>query len=186
MNDDDWVVLKPDLRLRRSLHADGEFTDHAEGYGTYDVHIDAELVDGRYEIRSLTLSPRDGARPIDGALLRRVRLLEVMEGIMHNSKFELADGSEYVPHYEFSLTVEERGGKREFVVTPTLLVPVGRMAERVKILETARLYTIGNAFIQKGLHHSASALGVTSRTTARWVQVAREQGLLDSVTGTEQ
>lgn len=139
----------------------------------------ASWANGRYEIDSVEVIRQEGADPIDGGVLRGVRVAQAFEYLMHNADYiELADGTPYKFPYSFDLSFDD--GKGEFIITPTLEVSINREdAEKTRLLEAARLYAIATAYGSRSLYLVANVLGITQRTASRLILKARDMGLLD-------
>lgn len=175
-----YVSVKPDLRLPKEISGVGTFGDQS-----YGVRFSASLADGRYEIDSMEVTRRKGADPIDGGVLRSVRVAQAFEYLMHNAdaedndnKIQLEDGEPYKLPYKFELSFDE--GKSEIAITPTLKVPIKlEYANKVRLLEAARIHAIATAYGARPLLLVAEVLGITQRTASRLILKAREQGLLD-------
>jgi hypothetical protein len=176
-----YVSVKPDLRLPKKISGTAEYGDQS-----YRLHVEALWNEGEreYEIESLKVirgTKRNGQRadPIDGAVLRGVRVAQAFEYLMHNTKdILLDDGTTYQFPYQFELSLE--GDKHELVITPTLTVPIQKAeADRIRILEAARIHAIASAYGVRALRLVMEVLGLQQRAASRLIEKAREQGLLD-------
>ena len=170
----EYAEVKPDLRLPREISGTGTFDD-----SSYDVDFEASWVNDRYEIDSVKVARKSGADPIDGGVLRSVRVAQAFEGLMHNATdIQLEDGTPYKFPYDFELSYEDE--KAELIITPTLTVPINlEKADKIRLLEAARLHTIATAYGVRSLYLVASVLGIQHRTASRLILKAREQGFLD-------
>lgn len=169
-----YVSVKPDLRLPREISGTGTYGD-----SSYAVKFNASWADGRYEIDSVEVVRQKGADPIDGGVLRGVRVAQAFEYLMHSADdIQLADGTPYKLPYDFDLSFDE--GKSEITITPTLRVSINREeAEKSRLREAARVYSIATAYGARSLYVVANVLGITQRTASRLILKAREVGLLD-------
>lgn len=170
----EYVHVKPDLRLPRAISGTSEFQELG-----YDVAFEASWVEDRYEIDTVKVIRKKGADPIDGGVLRSVRVAQAFEALMHNAKgIQLEDGTPYKFPYDFDLSFE--GDKPEILITSTMTVPISvEEGDKVRLLEAARLHTIATAYGVRSLFLVASVLGVQHRTASRLILKARQQGLLD-------
>lgn len=176
-----YVSVKPDLRLPKKISGTAEYGDQS-----YQLHIDALWDEGesKYEIEALKVMRKtkpDGERAasIDGAVLRGVRVAQAFEHLMHNAKdILLEDGTTYKFPYAFDLVWD--GDKHELVIRPTLTVPIQKAeADRVRMLEAARIHAIASAYGVRALRLVMEVLGLQQRAASRLIEKAREQGLLD-------
>lgn len=170
----EYVHVKPDLRLPREISGTGEFGD-----SSYNVEFEASWLGDHYEIDSVKVIRNKGADPIDGGVLRSVRVAQAFEYLMHNAKdIQLEDGTPYELPYDFDLSIE--GDKPEILITSTLTVPISiEKADKIRLLEAARIHTIATAYGVRSLFLVASVLGIQHRTASRLILKARQQGLLD-------
>lgn len=175
-----YVSVKPDLRLPKKISGTGTYGD-----SSYAVKFKASWADGRYEIDSVEVVRQKGADPIDGGVLRGVRVAQAFEYLMHSAGAEgndngiqLADGTPYNFPYKFALSFDD--GKGEITITPTLEVSINREdAEKARLLEAARIHSIATAYGVRSLYLVANVLGLTQRTASRLILKAREVGLLE-------
>ena len=176
-----YVEVKPDLRLPTEIAGTAEFGDQS-----FQVHIEAawNAASRKYEIETLKVirgTKRNGekAEPIDGSVLRRVRVAQAFEHLMHNAKnILLDDGTTYEFPYQFELALE--GDKHELVIRPTLQVPIRKgEADRIRMLQAARIHAIASAYGVRALLLVSQVLDLQQRTASRLIEKAREQGLLD-------
>lgn len=176
-----YVSVKPDLRLPKNISGNAKYGDES-----YELEVEA-LWDERgrkYEIETLKVirgTKRDGERaaPIDGAVLRAVRVAQAFEFLMHDTKeILLEDGTPYKFPYQFELSWD--GDTAELVITPTLTVPIQKAeADRIRMLEAARIHAIATAYGVRALRLVMEVLGLQQRAASRLIEKAREQGLLD-------
>jgi hypothetical protein len=176
-----YVSVKPDLRLPRKISGTAKYGDES-----YELEVEAlwNEVERKYEIETLKVSRgtnRDGKRaaPIDGAVLRGVRVAQAFEYLMHNTKdIRLDNGTTYEFPYNFKLSWD--GDKHELVITPTLTVPIQKAdADRIRMLEAARIHALATAYGVRALRLVMEVLGLQQRAASRLIERAREQGLLD-------
>lgn len=176
-----YVAVKPDLRLPKKISGTAEYGDQS-----YQLHIEAVWDEGesKYEIETLkvirgTRPDGETAAPIDGAVLRGVRVAQAFEFLMHNTKdILLDDGKPYDLPYKFKLSLE--GDKRELVITPTLQVPIRKAeGDEMRLLHAARIHAIASAYGVRALRLVMDVLGLQQRAASRLIEKAREQGLLD-------
>jgi hypothetical protein len=176
-----YVSVKPDLRLPKKIQGSTTYGD-----GSYELELEALWnEDARaYEIETLKVirgTTPDGQRaaPVDGAVLRGVRVAQAFEYLMHNTKeILLEDGTTYELPYAFELSWE--GDRHELVITPTVSVPIQKAeADRMRLLHAARIHAIATAYGVRALRLVMEVLGLQQRAASRLIEKAREQGLLD-------
>lgn len=186
-----YVDVKPDLRLPRTISGMSTYGD-----GSYEVEFLASWSDdtAKYEIDSIRVfrAKDSGVAPVDGTTLRAVRVQQAFEGLMHNAQKSdtpilRSDGTPYKFPYEWVLDVVP-GKKAEIVVTPTPQpMPMEKAAaEAERMMQAARLYSIGKAYDVRALALVGSVLGLTQRSAARMIEKARAQGILDAKTSNDE
>ena len=176
-----YVSVKPDLRLPKNISGTAKYGDES-----YELEVEAlwNEAERKYEIETLKVNrgtKPDGERaaPIDGAVLRGVRVAQAFEYLMHNAKnILLEDGTTYELPYEFKLSWD--GDKHELVITPTVSVPIQKAeADKTRMLHAARIHAIASAYGVRALRLVMEVLGLQQRAASRLIEKAREQGLLD-------
>lgn len=176
-----YVKVKPDLKLPTKISGTVEFPDQS-----FQLHIEAALnePDRRYEIETLqvirgTKPNGEKAEAIDGSVLRRVRVAQAFEYLMHQSKdILLEDGTTYELPYRSEWQFD--GDKRELWARSTLQVPIHKgEADQIRMLQAARIHAIASAYGVRALLLVSQVLELQQRTASRLIEKAREQGLLD-------
>jgi hypothetical protein len=166
-----YIKIKPGLKLPVSFTAisDGPLDDHS-------VRISAELNPGsrKYEINEIAVVRDDNTPPLNGTMLRGVRVQDALENIMRSADIRLESGEKYEwPYSDFKVE-----GK---VVTykPKRYVPVGEEGQEVRIRYAAEMYAIARAFGLPELREVTRMLGISQSTATRLMRQARERSLID-------
>lgn len=114
-----------------------------------------------YEIRRLTVVSGEGAEPINGTVLRRVRVQEAFGEVMRKTRFGLQGGGEYKLPYPDQVTVED--GELWWEHVPHKKQDL----EAWRRTQAERLFVIARAFGQPELKLIQEVLGVSQSSASR-------------------
>lgn len=115
----------------------------------------------QYEIRRLTVVRGEGAEPITGAVLRRVRVQEAFGEVMRKTSFGLQGGGDYKLPYSDRVTLED--GELYWERVPHKKEDL----EAWRRTQAERLFVIARAFGQPELKLIQEVLGVSQSGASR-------------------
>lgn len=152
------------------------FPAYVKGKGSYgardyEVSFKADYNEdsGLYDITELGVVAVKGAKPLNGSVLRSVRVQEAFGELMFETDFELVGGGKYrIPR---PTKVDVIGSETIYVGELVPPIPANRKdAQKVIRLHARRIFRIASAFGQPELRLIQGVLGVSQSTASRLVR----------------